>query len=535
MFRRVKFSYIACFIFFFIIIIAYSPPITKGDEISELVEEYQILREKQIRIGEDVKKADELDQLSRISFADGNPEEAKILLRKAIAILKGSKTDISEKDQLRGVSQSQTVMEEENGRYNSANIKFSNFESPFGIFGPYEYLLDSKDISIREVNSYLLDLGVTWVQEMPFNVKYIPRNINICSRLGREGGVRPPYIKIEHYKNALRQFIRKNKKRIVYYEIDTEPSGLKPPIGWRGYPKEYSNFLIETYKIVKSECPKCQVVIGGIPGVGTTIKDDSYHIMFLKDVLDSGASKYFDVFHFKQHHHKSDDYLEIGRKYKLFGKILKNYGIDIDKVTVFLETACYDGNPNYPRGHHLSFLPLPPETEAKQAATLVKTYVYSLAVGIDKIFWNGIIERYNFGGSKGNPFNFYGLINNPKNDGHSHKKLSYYTFKEMVGILNGSDWNKIDPIKEKDGVFIYKFYKDDKNIWVAWNDTHKAKKIIIKGIHSSKVKITYSVPKQKSGKSIKHSKDIFKKFMIESHYGEIEIDLSEIPIFIEEL
>jgi predicted transcriptional regulator with HTH domain len=410
------------------------------------------------------------------------------------------------------------------------------WNSPFGIFGVYEWKLSGPKVknvaSVNDINNYLKDIGIKWLQEMHFTkeLNNTPAGINIYSRIGGEGGNKPPNTS-KKYKEELRKVIKKYKGRIKYWEVGTEPSGFPPPMGWRGYAKEYATHLKETYNIIKEECPDCYVVFGGLSGVGTGFNNNDPAARFLEEVLQAGGGKYFDVFEFKQHTYNADEYTELKNKMKVYEKILHRYGIDIQKTPVFLETATHDGNPS----SSFKFILLQPQSEAEQASGLLKIYIYGLAIGIDKIFWNGLIELHNFAGNPKSSFNFYGLVNNPANDGKSHKKLAYYTYKKMVEVLEESDWNNIETVQEKDGIYIYKFTKKGKSIWVAWNDTKESKVAKIIGIGSPRVRLTYAIPKKDSGKDVKNYKSAFPVKILDTHKSEVSINLDNIPVFIEEI
>ncbi|KKR76597.1 MAG: hypothetical protein UU20_C0022G0010 [Parcubacteria group bacterium GW2011_GWE2_40_8] len=115
------------------------------------------------------------------------------------------------------------------------------------------------------------------------------------------------------------------------------------------------------------------------------------------------------------------------------------------------------------------------------------------------------------------------------------KKLSYYTYKKMVEILEGSDWDNIEAIQEKDGVYVYKFTKDGKPIWVAWNDNNGEKQVVISGVNSSSVKITESVPNYGSGKEVKDYATAFKTETRQVTDNKLTITLNESPVFVEEM
>jgi hypothetical protein len=108
------------------------------------------------------------------------------------------------------------------------------------------------------------------------------------------------------------------------------------------------------------------------------------------------------------------------------------------------------------------------KSEVDHAAELVKSYVYPLSLGVKKIFWTyGLIDRHNLGGQGvNNYFDTVGLIHNPLNEGKSHKKLAYYSYKLMVDKLTGS--SNIIPLNLGEGIHAYKYLRDGKSVCVLW-------------------------------------------------------------------
>jgi hypothetical protein len=117
--------------------------------------------------------------------------------------------------------------------------------------------------------------------------------------------------------------------------------------------------------------------------------------------------------------------------------------------------------------------------------------------------------------------------------GYGVKKLSYYTYKKMVEILEGSDWDNIETIQETGGVYIYKFIRNGKPIWVAWNDNSAEKQVTISGVNSASVKITESVPNYSSGKEVKDYATAFKTEARQTINNKLTITLNETPVFAE--
>jgi hypothetical protein len=398
----------------------------------------------------------------------------------------------------------------------------STMESPFGIFGPYVTIDEDKPtgISKTDVDNYLKDVGARWVEEMPIGGdldEISTTGINIYSRIGISN-------------QQTRDTVKKYKGKVKYWEAQTEPDGVG---GWKDNPTGYVAFLKDMYTIVKEECPDCYLVPGGLDNLFTGFTENSSSAKFLKEVLQAGGGKYFDVFEFKQHAYTAGEYPELKNKMEIYGKIFSDYGLDIKKMPVFLETAHYDGNPSFMKA----------QSEAEQASGLLKTYVYGLAQGIDKIFWNLVIERHDFGIDGNSAFNYYGLVNNPDNDGQSHKKLAYYTYKKMVEVLEGSDWKNIQTVQESGDVYIYRFIKNNKPIYIAWwdyfNDSTytqgQTKQVTITGLQGNTATVTEAVPKFSSGKEVTDYNNAFKTETKPVTGGQVTISLGDSPVFVEVL
>ncbi|MBF0457289.1 MAG: hypothetical protein HQK99_05275 [Nitrospirae bacterium] len=399
--------------------------------------------------------------------------------------------------------------------------------SPFGILGPYEYWSNSpKVISKADINSLMTDLGVKWVDELPFDLPNLTSDMNAYTRVGSTSGITPPNIDYSRYVPLLNNQISSLKDRVKYYEIDTEPVGGLSP--WSGNAVKYAEFLKQSYSIIKSVCSDCYVVLGGLPGAGINVSSNDQNSTFLTTILNDNASKYFDVFEFKQHFHTLKDYRIIKTRKDTYEKILSNYGIDITKIPVFLETAMYSGNPQS------SINTLTPQTDNDQAIGVVKTYVYALSIGVNKIFWNDVMELYNFGGNPKDPFNFYGLVNNKNNDGYSFKKLSYYTYKKMVETLEGSDWKNITTVLDSGGVFVCRFTKNGKYTWVVWNDNPTASTVNLTSTSLSPLKVTVSVPNATWGWQISDYSSSFIPTTIAVNGGHFNVVAGKVPFYVEE-
>ena len=175
------------------------------------------------------------------------------------------------------------------------------------------------------------------------------------------------------------------------------------------------------------------------------------------------------------------------------------------------------------------------ETEKDQAKWLIKGYAYNLANGFSLINWNNLVEWSSFD-LPGGIYNYMGLVADGLNGDPvpaGTRRLSYYTYKKMVEILEGSDCNNIQAVKESDGVYIYRFTKSSKSIWVAWNDNADSRQIEISGIPSSQVKITKAIPKYAAGIEVIDYNNAFETETKTVTDAEISVIIGDNPVFIE--
>ena len=173
-----------------------------------------------------------------------------------------------------------------------------------------------------------------------------------------------------------------------------------------------------------------------------------------------------------------------------------------------------------------------PLKEQKVAEDIIKYNVFGLAHDMKTIVWAQLSDGLEYCKS----FEA-GLISNPSmtpQDKGYYKNLGFYTYKLMTEKLEGSDWNTIETIQEKDGIYIYKFAKQGKPIWVAWNDNPQESQIIISDTSLKQVKITEAIPKYASGKEVMDYNTAFNTKRKDVKDGEVIITLKETPVFVEE-
>ena len=295
------------------------------------------------------------------------------------------------------------------------------------------------------------------------------------------------------------------------------------------YASSFAMAQEKTYKGVKTADSSAYVLIAG----------DSSKDLYL-EVFKKLNGKYIDIIDL--HRFGSYDWYNPKKDFDYLKKSLQTSRFDISKLRFWItETGTYSGDPVSVRGKDLLY-----QSEKQQAEGLAKVYISAISYGIEKIFWAwNIVEGFQ---RDCGIFDYTGLVydgcdcvnnkytcspNVGYDKGKDVKKLSYFTYKKMTEILEGSDWNNIQIIQESNGIYIYKFTKNNKPIWVVWNDSSGEKQVTISGITSSQVKITEAIPKYESGKEVTDYNIAFNTETKTVSGGKATITLGDIPVFVE--
>ncbi|MFQ6083708.1 MAG: hypothetical protein ACE5WD_10145 [Candidatus Aminicenantia bacterium] len=328
------------------------------------------------------------------------------------------------------------------------------------------------------------------------------------------------------------------------WEIDNEPDLSLNPIGsgFKDTPQNYALLLKESYRVIKEANPNAKVAFAGLAGPKGIKGFFVQALDELERIKDFPDNRYFEIAGF----HWSGQFMGNYQKEILpeetyyFDNSISEMKIEMKKrgyrnIPIWISEMSYnDGKP-----FDLPFL-TEPRTEKEQANELLKRYVYSIVKGADKIFWAKLTEWSNFGGAGvNNYFDNVGLIHNPANDGKSHKKLAYYTYKKMVEVLEDSDWNNIQTLKESDNIYIYKFTKDSKSVYVLWwdyfDDIGSSKTITLNVDFTGHALVTNAVPYAESGAFLNENDypNFFETQILNVTSGKITLTLSKDPVFVE--
>lgn len=325
------------------------------------------------------------------------------------------------------------------------------------------------------------------------------------------------------------------KNPITHWQIENEPAVYyEIKIDWQGF----SRLFEQTYRIIKANDPAAKIALGGLAG-GNAFNNlaDPYHYLMMaqlndfyfplvKHLGDAGISlDIFDI-HFysgdlsRWPQEWNDNWPDMKDIYTVIRNNLNASGHEDTDIWI-TETATTERI----------------NGERAQASGLIKRYVYALSLGVRKIFWWNMVEgEHPLSADK--PANHFGLVYDGigfDDPGYGSKKLAYFSYKKLVDTLSGSDWHTIETIHEADGIFICRFRKRGKQIWVAWSAATEEIRFPIQDIHSRKVRLTSGVPSGQRGVDIGDDDAVFPSAIVPVRHSKVEVTLEPTPVFIEEI
>ena len=301
---------------------------------------------------------------------------------------------------------------------------------------------------------------------------------------------------------------------VKYWLIEDEPM-------WRMYfngtGSDYAVVLDAAYEAVKSADPGANVICAMLREVGNKASSQPRAFMedFFKKLAESGNKRPYDII--DQHWIGGED---IYRQYSFYKEIIE----DIDS------TARKHGFTSVPffaleiAGPHNA-------TEEIQAADLLRRYAILLSFGVKKILWSGVRAAPEMGLNREQMDNYFGRVTLIKGDGE--KKPAYWTYKLMVKMLDGSDWDKTEFLQAEDGVYVFKFIKNGMPVWVVCNNNGNESKIKIDaGDDIKTAQVIKAVPEEKYGKDSADYLNLFRHEELSVKEGILEINIGEIPLII---
>jgi len=313
---------------------------------------------------------------------------------------------------------------------------------------------------------------------------------------------------------------------IKYWEVENEP--WNPDV--EGYCEGYPELMRLTYRAIKEADPTAKVVWAGAHGFPDEVlanfrQNDEPAIRRM-------GRGFFDIFDFHWYGNAKGDYRRMGPTYDAIKQSLNACGYRDCPIWV-CEMGTYSGRLTDKKSRQVKQASY--QSEELQAADLLKRYVYSLSIGIRKIFpAYGLIEGF---GDTNGYFDHTGVVYDGKGEddrGYGVKKLAYYTYKLMTEKLEGSDWSNIVTVNTHvPNVYAYIFRKQTGRgeVIVAWwdwfDETQKvggASRLVTLPCDAGRATITQSVT-DAAGRRTSSS--------VVPRDGKVEVRLGEDPVFVE--
>lgn len=350
---------------------------------------------------------------------------------------------------------------------------------------------------------------------------------------------------------------------IKYWQVGNEPDGSRV--------KDFASLQRITYIAIKSSCPDCMVMIGGVPGFpsGYISNFDTDFAPILKEL----NGKYVDVFDFHWYGQATGDYRLRDTAVEAAGstttdpggsadgaaadsadvlahirQTLSADGFPSDLPVWITEMGSYSGDPSESSGpprRQAKGLENPPQSERQQAQDYFKRFIYPLSRGVGKVFLAfGLMEGFKHDDGY---FDHTGLIYNGEGEGdpgRGIKKLSYYTYKKMSEKLTGADWSTVMTLHDGTGgdhLYLFRVSKDGKDIYIAWWDFFDetgykpgdTKSIRLDEVEGSLATVTRVVPRAESGQQVGDYATAFEAFESPIEDGGLDVALNEDPVIIE--
>lgn len=134
--------------------------------------------------------------------------------------------------------------------------------------------------------------------------------------------------------------------------------------------------------------------------------------------------------------------------------------------------SCENGTwAGYPAGQ-------PGQSEIDQARSLVKRYVWNRAHGLDKLFWNNLMEWSNFGGDAGSVFNSMGLVSDGRQSGDppdrlNTERIAYWSYRLLAEHTDVYSATQTGQMGLTDGNlygYEYRRVDDGRALYVLWRE-----------------------------------------------------------------
>jgi hypothetical protein len=276
---------------------------------------------------------------------------------------------------------------------------------------------------------------------------------------------------------------------VRYWSVDNEHASLFIP-AYSGAGREvsaesgrraaaaYAEVLIRSSRIIRELSPSAKIVFGG-PGGGTPDAEyEFYYEPALRFLGERGETVCFDAFDFHDFS-LARDYATNprGKGVEFFRALLARTGF-ADKAILIKAGATHSGLDRRAKNARLHTR----QTEADQAAYLVKRFVDRIASGVKLTLWGTIREDEDDGGT----YSMNGLVYNGRSEargrsdgemepypdpGDGIPKLAYYTYKLLARTLDTIDAAHVTTLLADPGIHAYRLPRQSGGaVYVIWSD-----------------------------------------------------------------
>ena len=305
-------------------------------------------------------------------------------------------------------------------------------------------------------------------------------NITLYSTINPQYALEGSYLPIDEEK-----YIDFVKAVVERYDGDgfQDMPGLENPIHyWQVYnePNEqkrsdFAELQRITYQAIKNSDPEAFVMAGGF-GSGPYNFIGAFELGY-EPIIEQLAGNYADAFAIHWTGTATGDYRMCDKKTgaDVIGYIrgvLSENGFPQDTQIWVTEMSAYSGDPEG------NFAPY--QSEREQAADYFKRIIFAIARGVSKIFPAfGLMEGfkpYRDGEVYEGYYEHTGIIYNGLglgDPGVGVKKLSYYSYKKMTELLEGSDWGTLTVVRDgtnSDHIYLLRVKRESDSIYIGWWD-----------------------------------------------------------------
>ncbi|MCD6497809.1 MAG: hypothetical protein J7M25_05815 [Deltaproteobacteria bacterium] len=454
-----------------------------------------------------------------------------------------------------------------------ADASTNGMDSPFGFHpadvGPGHDFSDALRIGVRWHRPPLyafwfviqLDLTSRSYDFSQYDAQYaaVPEGIHILANVAPDTLHRTPhdrfigdsYLPVDQ--DEYTAFVEATVERYDGDGIDDMEGLVNPIKAWQvgNEPRPDADFATLqriTYAAVKHACQDCTVLIGGVAGFPRNYisQFDNVYLPILNEL----AGHDVDVFDFHWYGMATGDYRIIdpadGRTvYDHIRATLQQTGFSSDLPIWITEMGTYSGDPPFTQMLNRDF---PLQTERQQAQDLFKRFIYSLSLGVKKVFpafglMEGFVQEDSY-------FNHTGLIYDGRDGGDPGKgirKLGYYTYWKMTDLLEGVNWSTISTLRQgpeagdDHSVFIFSVKRNGRDMRIAWWDTFDESNyqpgatipVTFTQLQGQRIRVTSVVPSCETGADVTDVTTTFHVETIDVTDQSATIELGDDPVIVE--